>query len=398
MAPPPGPARETLVNFESFVEALEQKIIGTYHNWESFEAELMKLPRESRTSNGGVPVDVIPNWFDLGSGVIARTVEGRKVYAFRAGNFSASAAVYVQAGIHAREWLSPSGALAILHLLSRPTLRRDLPEVAAVLDKCVLYVTPMVNPDGFEYSVTTDRMWRKNRASNQPVSSCIGVDLNRNFESHFGYSWSSSDPCDFMYRGTSPWSEEETKGVRNFIHQVLSRHYLGGSLDFHTYGQLILRQPGWTPGIPPFVKEETQAYQQLVGTRMSDTIRALGGPHYGVQSGQSMYPVGGSADGWMYTQTEGDHHLSFAVELRPCFDCNRICFSPPASFIPGTVLDMYVMIHVMAQHAISAVEEQPSIAEALTLRRSLISSRGGSAAAALHAARHVASRRSARRM
>lgn len=40
------------------------------------------------------------------------------------------------------------------------------------------YILPVLNPDGYEYTHTHDRMWRKNRAQ---YGECIGVDLNRNF-------------------------------------------------------------------------------------------------------------------------------------------------------------------------------------------------------------------------
>lgn len=41
------------------------------------------------------------------------------------------------------------------------------------------YILPVMNPDGYEYSHTKDRMWRKNRAWHG--GQCVGVDLNRNF-------------------------------------------------------------------------------------------------------------------------------------------------------------------------------------------------------------------------
>ena len=40
------------------------------------------------------------------------------------------------------------------------------------------YFLPVLNPDGYEYTHTHDRMWRKNRAR---YGECVGVDLNRNF-------------------------------------------------------------------------------------------------------------------------------------------------------------------------------------------------------------------------
>lgn len=41
------------------------------------------------------------------------------------------------------------------------------------------HIVPILNPDGYEYTHTCDRMWRKNKAKHGGV--CVGVDLNRNF-------------------------------------------------------------------------------------------------------------------------------------------------------------------------------------------------------------------------
>jgi murein tripeptide amidase MpaA len=50
--------------------------------------------------------------------------------------------------------------------------------VKALVDKFDFYITPIVNPDGFVYTQTNDRLWRKNR---QTVSgnTCVGRDINR---------------------------------------------------------------------------------------------------------------------------------------------------------------------------------------------------------------------------
>ncbi|CAH2043874.1 unnamed protein product, partial [Iphiclides podalirius] len=56
------------------------------------------------------------------------------------------------------------------------------------------YLVPVVNPDGYAYTHTNDRLWRKNRAriGNSPV----GVDLNRNFGETITFPWCfTSDPC-----------------------------------------------------------------------------------------------------------------------------------------------------------------------------------------------------------
>lgn len=40
-------------------------------------------------------------------------------------------------------------------------------------------IVPVLNPDGYEFTHTKDRMWRKNRAHHE--GECVGIDLNRNF-------------------------------------------------------------------------------------------------------------------------------------------------------------------------------------------------------------------------
>src|SRR5690606_30141538 len=83
-----------------------------------------------------------------------------------------------------------------------------------------------VNPDGRAHSQTVDAGWRKNRRpapSGSTGASCVGVDLNRNFDflwdhlatfaSDSGVS-ASADPCHAnLYRGPAPAPEPETRNV-----------------------------------------------------------------------------------------------------------------------------------------------------------------------------------------
>jgi carboxypeptidase A4 len=55
----------------------------------------------------------------------------------------------------------------------------------AFKDKYDFYIIPIVNPDGFAYTQSTDRMWRKNRQT-VTTSSCLGTDINRNWPNHWG--------------------------------------------------------------------------------------------------------------------------------------------------------------------------------------------------------------------
>ena len=63
------------------------------------------------------------------------------------------------------------------------------------------HIIPMFNPDGYEYTHTTDRFWSKNRRPFRGNATlevtrdeCNGVNLNRNFPS--GYGLGPTDPCD----------------------------------------------------------------------------------------------------------------------------------------------------------------------------------------------------------
>lgn len=93
------------------------------------------------------------------------------------------------------------------------------------------------NPDGYEYTHTTDRLWRKNLRSHG--RQCPGVDLNRNF----GYAWggkgTSASPCAQIYRGGNAFSEPESMAIASFITKQ-PRGYFKAYLSFHSYGQYIL--------------------------------------------------------------------------------------------------------------------------------------------------------------
>ena len=77
-------------------------------------------------------------------------------------------------------------------------------------------IVMIANPDGYEHTHVTDRFWRKNRSLSNN-SSCIGVDLNRNW----GHSWSitgtSNDPCTEIYHGAAAFSEPEVAGIAKFV-------------------------------------------------------------------------------------------------------------------------------------------------------------------------------------
>lgn len=107
---------------------------------------------------------------------IGNSVEGRPLKLLRISsnlNSTSTKSVWVDGGIHAREWISPA---TVTYIINNFVLNyENEPQSVREID---WYILPVVNPDGYEYSHIRDRLWRKNRAR---AGFCAGTDLNRNF-------------------------------------------------------------------------------------------------------------------------------------------------------------------------------------------------------------------------
>lgn len=114
------------------------------------------------------------------------------------------------------------------------------------------YFLPIVNPDGYEYSHTTDRLWRKNRGG-LATGRCAGVDLNRNFGYRWGGQGTSQAPCSEVYAGSKGFSELEPIALQKFMQRTAANFQ--GYLTFHSYGQYILYPWGYDRVVPPDYKD-----------------------------------------------------------------------------------------------------------------------------------------------
>ena len=93
---------------------------------------------------------------------IGTSYEGRKMKVLKIcqdGVCGKNPGIFINGGIHAREWIGPSTVTFIIKEL----LENDHKYPTEILDKLDWYILPVLNPDGYEYSRTFDRMWRKNR-------------------------------------------------------------------------------------------------------------------------------------------------------------------------------------------------------------------------------------------
>lgn len=154
--------------------------------------------------------------------------------------------IWIDSGIHAREWIAPATAL---YFIDRLVLDYDIDlEVQDLVDGYDWYILPFVNPDGYQYSHVKNRLWRKTRSKVTPHAVCVGVDANRNFDFHWKSVGFQDDPCSDIYPGPLPFSEPETKAVADFL---LSRNGTWTLfVTLHSYGQLLMTPFGYTTDKP----------------------------------------------------------------------------------------------------------------------------------------------------
>ncbi|XP_014230660.1 carboxypeptidase B-like [Trichogramma pretiosum] len=262
---------------------------------------------------------------------IGKSVQGRDLKVIRISRgLSNAPALWIDGGIHAREWISPAAVTYLIDYLVEHSdqLQEDY------------YILPVVNPDGYEYTFRGDRLWRKNRANPQKGGSCIGVDLNRNFGYRWGGMGTSKQPCREIYAGSGAFSEPETRAIKDFF-QTSAANFQA-YLTFHSYGQYILYPWGYDRRVPPDYKE-----LEAVGRRMAEAMRLAGGAnsHYTVgNSATTLYAAAGGADDWAKANQKIKY--TYTVELR---DRGQNGFVLPAKYIKPTAEEAIAAVQVVAK-------------------------------------------------
>ncbi|KAM3185319.1 hypothetical protein ACTXT7_006622 [Hymenolepis weldensis] len=172
---------------------------------------------------------------------IGRTAENRSLWLLKISQDPTLPIIWIDAGIHAREWISSATAFYLIDKL----LSKDGNHL---LKKYQFYIAPNVNPDGYVYSYTRDRLWRKNRSRNDQEK-CPGTDLNRNFPYKWGLQGAEDDECTGSYRGKSAADQLETQSLVKKLTSISNQTKL--FLTFHAYGQMILMPYGYKIGVRP---------------------------------------------------------------------------------------------------------------------------------------------------
>jgi carboxypeptidase T len=308
---------DRLLGFKASLAALPSPYAAGYHSFEEVEKEISEIAERHP--------DIVQK-ISLG-----KSPEGREIWALKIsqnaqGDTSGKPGVVITGCHHAREWMTVEAPLKVIQDI---TNNLDDPAVQKRLDEAEVWVVPVVNPDGYEYSRTESSYWRKNRRplgvdQNGKPTNAIGVDLNRNYwdgtpehlyvyrpagdapgNTNDDYSATSDDPRDDTYRGPFGASEPEVKALLDF---QLSRPNIKAVVDYHSHGDTILYPYGYTRNASP-----NEKLYKNIGQKMQAASSG-----FSLQQSVGLYPAAGTSDD---TQ-DLNGILNFTIEMGRSFQPN----------------------------------------------------------------------------
>ncbi|KAH1185238.1 hypothetical protein KIL84_017987 [Mauremys mutica] len=266
---------------------------------------------------------------------IGNSYEGRPLYVLK---FSTGGtkrpAIWIDTGIHSREWVTQASGVWFAKKIV-DSYGKD-PSLTSILDNLDIFLEIVTNPDGFAFTHTKNRMWRKTKSINSG-SACIGVDPNRNWDAGFGGKGSSSNPCAETYRGPYANSEPEVKAIVDF---VKSHGNIKAFISIHSYTQLLLYPYGYTT-------TKAADYQELdnIAKAAVAALSSLYGTQYRYGSIiTTIYQANGGTIDWTYNQ---GIKYSFTFELR---DTGRYGFLLPANQIIPTAEETWLALMTIMEY------------------------------------------------
>ncbi|XP_063067992.1 carboxypeptidase O-like [Engraulis encrasicolus] len=282
--------------------------------------EIMAWMKQMVTENPGV----------VSSEVYGTSYEDRDIALLKIGlKGENKKAIWMDCGIHAREWIAPAFCQYFIKEVLR-TYKTDT-KVEQMLKNLDLYVTPVLNVDGYTYTWTNAtaeaRMWRKNRSPGIEGCNCTGVDLNRNYHAvSWGTTGVSSDCTSEVYPGPNATSEAETRAVVDYV-QARSKDIIC-FLTMHSYSQLILFPYG-------NINIKAQNHDELteIANAAATAIRAVHGMDYEVGTqAKVVYPTSGTSMDWAHLM---GIPYCFTFELRPDPDSEHHFLLPENEIQPA---------------------------------------------------------------
>jgi len=215
-------------------------------------------------------------------------------------------------GIHAREIAPPEIMLELAENLVTNYGKDSA--ITELVDTKDINIIPVVNVDG-RIQVENGNTWQRKNTH--------GVDINRNFDSHWNYQGLignfdvDTNPGSETFSGASAASEPETQAVQG----MYKLKNISMSLDMHAYGNMFFWPVGYTKKDVPEAATYKKIYQ--------DTYEKVG--YQGGTSTALLYETTASADDYGYIKGKaagfgmevGDSFRPSASELSKIWSDNK---------------------------------------------------------------------------
>ncbi|XP_048013735.1 carboxypeptidase A1-like isoform X2 [Megalobrama amblycephala] len=244
-----------MLNYRTFPRSTDDFVYTTYHDLNSIYSFMDMLVAENSNLVSKI--------------VIGQSYESRPLNVLKFSTGANRPGLWIDTGIHSREWVTQASGIWFAKKIVTD-YGRD-PVLTDILNNYDIFLEIVTNPDGYAYTHSNNRMWRKTRKPNTG-SLCVGVDPNRNWDAGFGGGGSSNDPCSQTYRGPSAHSESEVKAIVDF---VKSHGNFKAFVSIHSYSQMLLYPYGYT--ITP-AKDKTELTKPVEALLTGPTIRASSTP------------------------------------------------------------------------------------------------------------------------
>lgn len=205
-------------------------------------------------------------------------------------------------GMHSRELAPPEIMFKLAQTLVNEYGKDPL--VTEIVDTRDVNIVPMVNVDG-RIQVEKGNNWQRKNTHGK------GVDLNRNFDSHWNYQglnvpshWvgDAANPSSETYSGTAPASEPEVQAIQNF-YKVKKLNMV---LDMHSYGEMFFWPVGYSEDDVP----EAAVFKDMY----NNSFKKIG--YSGGTSMSLLYPTTGTTDDYAYVK---HHAMGLGMEVGQSF-------------------------------------------------------------------------------
>uniref|UniRef100_H2ZNP9 Peptidase M14 domain-containing protein n=1 Tax=Ciona savignyi TaxID=51511 RepID=H2ZNP9_CIOSA len=265
---------------------------------------------------------------------VGMTYQNTTIHGIKISSGSGKPAFAIDCGIHADEWIGPATCIHVIKNLTENIGKSN--RIGKLVDAVDFYFIPSSNPDGYEFTWTNNRMWRKTRSPSS--AKCVGVDPNRNWDVNWSGAGASKDPCSDDYYGPKVWSEANVRSQRDFVNAIPNLH---AYIDVHSYSQLWMFPYAWT--------FDLAADYHLLSSIANKSVAAIKSVHGKVYTpgpiSKTIYIASGSTADYFY-----DHHplkCVFAAELR---DTGKHGMLLPESEIQPTAEETFAGLMVIAEH------------------------------------------------